>query len=178
MFVMFIMYLYTVEEVGIQTEEISQHEGGKPMKHSNFKRFLCLVLVFAMVLPFSVYGISAAETPVVVDDTVTDSTLDHYFTYTSATDPNGMTGWASDTKGSIQTVGTVNDAGNDVAQTQHWVWNQDYSEASKHTYTFTFTGTGAEIVGVKNDAQNTFAVDGGTPETVTISGAANTPVVL
>ena len=148
------------------------------MKHSNFKRFLCLVLVFAMVLPFSVYGVTAAETPVVVDDTVTDSTLDHYFTYTSATDPNGMTGWASDTKGSIQTVGTVNDAGNDVAQTQHWVWNQDYAEASKHTYTFTFTGTGAEIVGVKNDAQNTFAVDGGTPETVNITGAANTPVVL
>ena len=148
------------------------------MKHSNFKRFLCLVLVFAMVLPFSVYGISAADTPVVVDDTVTDSSLEHYFTYTSATDPNGMTGWASDTKASIQTVGTTNDAGNDVAQTQHWVWNTDYSEASKHTYTFTFTGTGAELVGVKNDATNNFALDGGDVETVTITGAANTPVVL
>ena len=148
------------------------------MKTSMLKRLLCLVMVISMVLPFSVYGVTAAETAVVVDDTVTDSTLDHYFTYTDATDPNGMTGWASDTKASIQTVGTVNDAGNDVAQTQHWVWNTDWSEASKHTYTFTFTGTGAEIVGVKNDAENTFALDGGTPETVAISGAANTPVVL
>ena len=146
------------------------------MKHSAFKRFLSLVLAFAMVLSCGVTGIHAAETALVVDDTVTSG--DHYFTYTSATDPNGLTGWASDTKSSIASAGTVNAAGDDVAKTQHWVWNTNYSEASKHTYTFTFTGTGVEIVGVKNDAQNTFTLDGGEPETVTISGAANTPVVL
>ena len=103
------------------------------MKTGTFRRFLCLVMILSMVLSFTLPAMAADSTAVVFDDTVTDSTKDHYFTYTTATDPNGMTGWAADVKSSIQTVGVTNAGGSDVAQSQHWVWNNDYNEAKKHT---------------------------------------------
>ena len=147
------------------------------MKKRILPMILSLLVVLNSVLP-SVGSIAADSDYLVVDDTVISSSEDHYFSYTDAIDPNGLTGWAADTKGAIHAAGKTNAEGNDVAQTQHWVWNTNYAEAAKHTYTFTFKGTGVEIVGVKNDAQNTFQLDNEAAETVTITGAANTPVVL
>ena len=57
------------------------------MKHSYFKRFLCLVLAFAMVLPCAVFGVSAAEevaTTIPHTQTTGDS---NYFTFSE-------TGWS------------------------------------------------------------------------------------
>lgn len=139
------------------------------------KRFIHLVLASLMVFTtwfaaIPVVGYAAAESTssIVVDDTVTSG--DHYFTYTAATDVNGLTGWAADRKASI--------IGSEEAKTQHWVWNRNYEEASKHTYSFTFKGTGVELYGVKNDPANTFQLDDLAPETVTITGAANTETML
>lgn len=130
--------------------------------------WLAVLALVCAAAPAAVYA--APDEGLVVDDTVTDASLDHFFTYTDATDPQGLTGWAADTKASIN--------GSAEAKTQHWVWNRDWNEAKKHTYTFTFTGTGVELVGVKNDATNAFQLDGGDVETVTITGAANTPTTL
>ena len=148
------------------------------MRTDTFRRFLCWVMVLAMVMSFTVPAMAAGEAAVVVDDTVTNSTLDHYFTYTAATSTDGYTGWVADTKSSIPAAGTTNAGGVDVAQTQHWVWNPDYSEAKKHTYTFTFKGTGVELYGVKNDDFNSFQLDGGEVQTLEITGNGNNPVVL
>lgn len=113
----------------------------------------------------------AAETAVIVDDTVTDQTKKHYFTYTAATDKNGETGWAADRKPTIE--------GDENAKTQHWVWNnKSHAEAAKHTYTFTFTGTGVELVGVKNDSVNVFQMDEEKAVPTTINGEKDTPIVI
>ena len=103
------------------------------MKTGTFRRFLSWVMVLAMALSFAVPAMATEQSVVVVDDTVTNSSLDHYFTYSAATSTDGMTGWVADTKASIAAAGTNNASGNDVAQTQHWVWNSNYDEAKKHT---------------------------------------------
>ena len=146
------------------------------------KRTCALVLSFVMAFTVLVPNLTvlavdtaaaqpaAADAGIVVDDTVTDSTLKHYFTYTAATDPTGHRGWAADTKASI--------IGDTAAKTQHWVWDESPAEAGKHTYTFTFEGTGVEIYGVKNDNKNVFQLDENDPEVKTITGNGQNPVVL
>lgn len=122
---------------------------------------LTLLVMLTTLMPTSIMNISAEESYVTVDDTVVNNTGDHYFTYTEAVDQNGATGWAADTKTSI--------GGIIEGQTQHWVWNQSYEEASKHTYSFTFTGTGVDIMGVKNDDYNNFQLNDGEIEKVAIN---------
>ena len=137
------------------------------MKRRWLKSVLGCLLAVTLAFPANMLAVAADE-PFVVDDTVTSGT--HYFTYTPAVDPNGQTGWSADVKDAIQ--------GSHEAKTQHWVWNENYDEAKKHTYTFTFEGTGVELVGVKNDAQNTFQLDNEEPETVTITGQPFQETVL
>ena len=144
------------------------------MRNKFIKILLSLSMVLSMFLPQVQVALAAdTETYTVVDDTVTNSSDDHYFTYSAATSTDGMTGWVSDTKSSIN-----DDKHAESAKSQHWVWNEDYSEAKKHTYTFTFKGTGVELVGVKNDAKNTFKLDDEDAQTLTITGAANTTTTL
>lgn len=136
-------------------------------------KFIQIVLTSVMVLTTvitvnPVEGYAESTSNLIVDDTVTSG--DHYFTYTTATDPKGLTGWAKDRKSSI--------IGIEEAKTQHWVWNMNYEEARKHTYSFTFKGTGIELYGVKNDPKNTFQLDNQAPETLVITGAANTETIL
>lgn len=117
--------------------------------------------MFVTIFPTQPINILAkAENGVIVDDTQTDQALDHYFTFSDATDSTG-----ADTKEAIN--------GSHEAKTQHWVWTQDQEEAKKHTYTFTFKGTGVKLYGVKNDNQNSFQLDNGNVETLTINGSAN-----
>ncbi len=113
---------------------------------------------------------AAAEEGILVDDTVTDSTQKHYFTYSESGATDGWNGWCADTKDTIH--------GDQYAQTQHWIWNDTPGEGVKHTYTFTFEGTGVEIYGVKSDAYNVFQMDDQQQETVPITGAKNEPVML
>ena len=89
------------------------------MKHSNFKRFLCLVLAFCLILPYCVVDIRAAE------ETVT--TISHrqttgdinYFTFSPNT-------W---------------EAGN-----ENHVWSKDPGNNPQDVwYTVTFTGHAIEI---------------------------------
>ncbi|MDQ6422949.1 Ig-like domain-containing protein [Paenibacillus sp. LHD-117] len=134
-----------------------------------FHIVLAAVMVLSTVLTANpAVGYAESTSSIVVDDTVTSG--DHYFTYTAAADVNGSTGWAADRKSSI--------IGIEEAKTQHWVWNTNYEEARKHTYSFTFKGTGVELYGVKNDPKNTFQLDDQTPETLLITGAANTETLL
>ncbi len=138
------------------------------------KVLLALSMLVSTVLPQLQSAFAAgAEAYVVVDDTTTSSSNDHYFTFSDATSTDGKTGWVADTKGTI-----VDNQHADAAKTQHWVWNENYNEAKKHTYTFTFKGTGVELVGVKNDAQNTFKMDNENAVTFDISGAANQTTTL
>ena len=58
------------------------------MKHSRFARFLCLVLVLAMVLPHAVTGVHAAEEiATTIRHTQTEGES-NYFTYSG-------TGWSA-----------------------------------------------------------------------------------
>lgn len=140
------------------------------MKSKYTKLFLSLMVTFSAIISFELTQIAAEEDFLVVDDIETTNSNENYFTYTAASDPAGATGWAADTKSTI--------SGDQVAKTQHWVWNSNYAEAAKHTYTFTFVGTGVEIIGVKSDATNNFQLDSGNVETVAITGVANTPTTL
>lgn len=152
---------------------------GKAMLKRACALMLSLVMAFTILLPtqLMVFAAGEAETPdavaddgVLVDDTETDSTKKHYFTYSDAKDQSGHHGWAADTKDAI--------VGDTAAQTQHWVWDEHPEESGKHTYTFTFEGTGVEIYGVKCDDRNVYQLDETDPETVTIQGNGQTPVVL
>lgn len=113
------------------------------------------LLIFGMIPDFGMPMVRAEETSqeyVIIDDVQTDSSADHFFTFTEATDARGWIGWAADVK---QSIGE-----SDEAKSQHWVWNnQSNEEARKHTYTFTFVGTGVELRGVRNDAINNFQFD-------------------
>ena len=148
------------------------------MLKRTFAVLLSLIMTMTVLLPaqlVTVFAEGAADTPaeesfVVVDDTVTDQNGKHYFTYTNQTDKDGKVGWASDKKTSIK--------GDERAQTQHWVWNENHAEAAKHTYTFTFTGTGVELVGVKSDDVNVFQMDNEKAVPTRITGAESTPVVI
>lgn len=144
----------------------------KKAAFSFFYSFLASVMAATTVLtaaasPAVSYAAESASS-IIVDDTVTSG--EHYFTYTAATDVNGLTGWASDRKSTI--------IGIEEAKTQHWVWNTNDEEARKHTYSFTFKGTGVELYGVKNDPANTFQLDDHAPETLPITGAAHTETLL
>ena len=139
------------------------------MRKRFFKISIGLLVTFIMsIMPVNIQYIFAAENEMLVDDTVTTGV--HYFTYTEETDTSGKNGWASDKKSSIK--------GEEYAQTQHWVWNNDSKEAAKHTYTFTFEGTGVELWGVKSDEYNMFQLDNGQIEKVKIEGEADTPTRL
>lgn len=139
------------------------------MRKRFFKISIGLLVTFIMsIMPVNIQYIFAAENEMLVDDTVTTGV--HYFTYTEETDTSGKNGWASDKKSSIK--------GEEYAQTQHWVWNNDSKEAAKHTYTFTFEGTGVELWGVKSDDYNMFQLDNGQIEKVKIEGEADTPTKL
>lgn len=139
------------------------------MRKRFFKISIGLIVTFIMsIMPVNIQYIFAAENEMIVDDTVTTGV--HYFTYTEETDASGKKGWASDKKSSIK--------GEEYAQTQHWVWNNDSKEAAKHTYTFTFEGTGVELWGVKSDDYNMFQLDNGEIEKVKIEGKADTPTKL
>lgn len=127
------------------------------------------VLAIASVLPTNFITAYAQEIYTIVDDTQTDATQQNYFTYSTAKDTSGLKGWASDKKNSIQ-----DNKHADAAKTQHWVWNSNNTEASKHTYSFTFEGTGVILYGVKNDVSNTFQLDEEAPQKTAISGSANT----
>ena len=139
------------------------------MKSRLMKVMMVLSMVVSMFVPQIQNALAAGtEAYEVVDDTATNPSDDHYFTYSEATSEDGLTGWVADTKKTI-----IDQDHTTASQTQHWVWNEDYNEAKKHTYTFTFKGTGVELIGVKNDAQNTFKMDSEEAVTLTIEGAAN-----
>ena len=138
------------------------------MKSRLMKVMMVLSMVVSMFVPQIQKALAAVEAYEVVDDTATNPSDDHYFTYSEATSEDGLTGWVADTKKTI-----IDQDHTTASQTQHWVWNEDYNEAKKHTYTFTFKGTGVELIGVKNDAQNTFKMDSEEAVTLTIEGAAN-----
>ena len=129
----------------------------------------CLVWMLA---PLTARAADAAsDAGVIVDDTVVDAAQKHYFTYAGATDQNGATGWAADTKTTIQ--------GDSNAQTQHWTWNSSYDKIKDLTYTFTFEGTGVELMGVRfaNDAA-IYELDGTAVTASTAASVNNTPVSL
>lgn len=132
------------------------------MKGRIWKIFTSLLLVVSTVMPSNITFVAAQERdPVIVDDNVIDSTQKHYFTYSEATDPTGMTGWSED-PASI---------GSGELKTQHWTWNNDNEEAAKHVYTFTFEGTGVDIVGIgaTGSPTNVFQLDNRDPEIMNIS---------
>lgn len=138
------------------------------VKGKILKTIVGILMAFASIVPANLVTVFAAEPSIIIDDTQTSGI--HHFTYTEAFDASGSKGWAADMKDGIQ--------GNHEAKTQHWVWNTDNTEASKHTYTFTFVGTGVQLWGVKNDNTNTFQLDNEKVEETTITGSAFTPVML
>lgn len=143
------------------------------MKNKIIKIFMGLSLTFSSILPANLLTTFGAENFVIVDDTQTDATQKNYFSYSTASDPNGVTGWASDTKTSIQDSSYPTQA-----QSQHWVWNSSSKEAAKHTYTFTFEGTGVELIGVKSDSESLYTLDDNAPEVLTNKGEANKTTTL
>ena len=58
------------------------------MKHSNFKRFLCLVLAFCLILPYCVTGVNAAEEIVTKIPHTQTTGESNYFTFSP-------TGWSA-----------------------------------------------------------------------------------
>lgn len=129
--------------------------------------FLVLVSIFPIQIS---NAITADEKGIIVDDTETDSSLEHYFTYSENMDQSGLKGWASDANAKTDE--------SFEAKTQHWVWNSSYDEAKKHTYEFTFTGTGARLVGLKSDLKNSFQLDDNEVEVIKISGDKGKVVTL
>lgn len=139
---------------------------------------LGMSLAFVSILPMQFVNslVKAEETEkfIIVDDTETDSSQEHYFTYNPKgySDPSGKNSWVSDNDNQI--------VGEDYAKSQHWMWNDANNGeiARKYTYTFTFTGTGVEIYGVPNDAKNVFKLDGGEQEVKTNSKNGKKTVAL
>ena len=71
------------------------------MKHRNFKRFLCLVLAFCMILPYCVNGVHAAEEiKTKIPHTQTEGES-NFFTFSAAGWEGGNTNhaWSGDTTG-------------------------------------------------------------------------------
>jgi len=95
------------------------------MKHSNFKRFLCLVLAFCLILPYCVTGVNAAEEVITrIPHTQTEGDS-NYFTFS----PSGWDGgnenhaWSADTTANPESVWyTVNFVGHaiDVYAGKNW----------------------------------------------------------
>ncbi|MEG2837456.1 MAG: Ig-like domain-containing protein [Erysipelotrichaceae bacterium] len=131
-------------------------------------------MIFTSLFSNGIPFVKASSNYTVVDDNVTDASLKNYFTFSSASDPNGETGWAY-TAVKDSTIDSVHPS---EAKSEHWVWNENNAEAKKHTYTFTFEGTGVEILGVKNDDKYNFQLDQNPVEEVTITGASKTITTL
>ncbi len=120
---------------------------------------LGMSLAFVSILPMQFVNslVKAEETEkfIIVDDTETDSSQEHYFTYLpeNKRDDAGVEGWSD--------KGDAKQATEPHAKTQHWVWvNGDTQKARSYTYEFTFVGTGVELWGTKNDSKNVFQLDG------------------
>ncbi|MBR7179761.1 MAG: Ig-like domain-containing protein, partial [Oscillospiraceae bacterium] len=86
------------------------------MKHSNFKRFLCLVLAFCLILPYCVTGAHAAEEIVTKIPHTQTAGESNYFTYST-------TGWSA------------------MGQSNEHVWSDDPgTDPSQIWYTVKFVG--------------------------------------
>ncbi|MEG2489254.1 glycoside hydrolase domain-containing protein, partial [Anaerorhabdus sp.] len=134
------------------------------MKEKISKSIIALFMLIVTILPSNLTSIIAANNFIIVDDNVTSNAESHYFTYTAATDPDGLIGWGT----------SNNKFGENELQTQHWVWNSSNVEASKHSYTFTFQGTGVELVGITptGSSKNTFKLDANEAQTLNIDATA------
>ena len=95
------------------------------MKHSNFKRFLCLVLAFCLILPYCASGVSAAEEIATRIPHTQQSGESNYFTFST----NGWAGgndnhaWSGDTTSNPESVWyTVNFIGHaiDIYAGKNW----------------------------------------------------------
>lgn len=119
-------------------------------------------------------GIRASDAYILVDDTMTDSTQENYFTYHGGIDSNpksqGGKGWVADTK--------EGDWSSNEVATQHWIWETDTAKAARYTYDFTFTGTGVELIGIKSDSYMTFQLDGEAEKVLEIAGEKKTEALL
>lgn len=121
---------------------------------------LTMFMMISVIIPIQFTNVFSAENVVIVDDNETDRTKDHYFIYSEGKDQGGTHGWSnSDAK-----------YGSGVLKTQHWVWTEDNTEASKHSYSFTFKGTGVDLIGIvpTGSNKNSFKLDDGNIETKTI----------
>ncbi|MBQ7099015.1 MAG: Ig-like domain-containing protein, partial [Oscillospiraceae bacterium] len=96
------------------------------MKHSTFKRILCLVLAFCLILPYCVNGVHAAEEIVTrIPHTQTEGDS-NYFTYSTS-------GWSA------------------MGQSDEHVWSDDPSaDPSAVWYTVNFVGHAIDIYAGKN----------------------------
>ena len=93
------------------------------MKHSNFKRFLCLVLAFCLILPYCVIDIRAAEeTVTTIKHTKTTGDI-NYFTFSE-------TGWS---------------ATNSTSDTSKHVWSDDPDNVSPIWYSVKFVGNKIDV---------------------------------
>ena len=139
------------------------------MKNKFFKLTLCLMMIMSIIVPVS-SEVLANEDFVIVDDSITDSAEENYFTYSGSFDPNGATGWST---------GDAN-FGTGELNTQHWVWNSNNTEASKHSYSFTFVGTGVELLGITptGSNKNTFQLDDEAAQTLAIETTGKKESVL
>lgn len=125
-----------------------------------FKVLVSSMMAFMYVMPSVATTTFAKEDYLVVDDNVTSTTLQNYFIYSESEDDAGLTGWSnSDAK-----------IGEGELKTQHWVWNENNTEASKHSYQFTFVGTGVELIGITptGSSKNIYKLDEGESEEVTL----------
>ena len=96
------------------------------MKHSTFKRFLCLVLAFCLILPYCVSGVHAAEEIVTRIPHTQTTGESNYFTYSE-------TGWSA------------------MGQSDEHVWSDDPTANPEAVwYTVTFVGHAIDIYAGKN----------------------------
>ena len=114
----------TAGSVGSPAEKVKKTRR-KNMKHSTFKRFLCLVLAFCLILPYCVTGVSAAEEIATRIPHTQQSGESNYFTFST----NGWAGgndnhaWSGDTTSNPESVWyTVNFIGHaiDVYAGKNW----------------------------------------------------------
>ena len=95
------------------------------MKHSTFKRFVCLALAFCLILPYCMTGVHAAEEVTRIPHTQTEGDS-NYFTFSE-------TGWSA------------------MGQSDEHVWSDDPSaDPSAVWYTVNFVGHAIDIYAGKN----------------------------
>ena len=94
------------------------------MKHSKFKRYLCLVLAFCLILPYCVTGVHAAEEVTRIAHTQTEGESNYFtFSETGWDGGNANHAWSGDTTANPASVWyTVNFVGHaiDIYAGKNW----------------------------------------------------------